>query len=64
MNEVKLLQSLFNVAEIPICFEWADVSDNDMYESVDYLNVTLSEFQFTWKLKYVIFWEPFVAWVK
>lgn len=47
MNEVKLLQSLFNVAEMPICFEPADISDNDIYESVDCLNVTFSEFQFT-----------------
>jgi hypothetical protein len=47
MNEVKLLQSLFSVAEIPMCFEPADISDNDIYESVDYLNVTLSEFHFT-----------------
>lgn len=46
-NEVKLLQSLFSVEEIPVCFEPADISDNDIYESVDCLNFTLSEFQLT-----------------
>jgi hypothetical protein len=43
MNEVKLLQSLFNVAEIPICFEPADISDNDIYESVDCQNFSSLE---------------------